>query len=227
MRIAASTTRVSASLFLLSIVSSSGCRGTVSTLESVERLVWVSPRLFRSGWVSEETLGDLEERESGRDGGRASAPPADAGRMSVKEGMDLVSMDRDRWCARGRCKSAAFPAAAAAETPWPPFLFAFFCFWVASSQMSSLRLGEAGFGGAVVATNGDGRNCASLALEGSVARSAGETGGNKVAPLGRCRRSDDSGRACAINSGNPPSTSSGSEDGGVGITPCTPGEIVP
>lgn len=90
MRMAAMTTRDRASLFLDSVVGSSGCSGTVATWDKVDRFVWLSgaPFLLR-GRESDEMLGDLE---CVRDIGRANAW-AEGGRESEPPGSTLVSMD--------------------------------------------------------------------------------------------------------------------------------------
>jgi hypothetical protein len=117
MRIAAMTTRESASLFLDSVVGSSGCSETVATRDRFERLFCPSSVSLRlSGLVSEDTLGD---RESWR-------------------GEDL------RWL-KTCCDSPLLAAAAAAAaTPSPPLLRAFFFAAVASSNKSLLRTGDLG-----------------------------------------------------------------------------------
>jgi hypothetical protein len=89
------TTRDNASLFLDSVVGSSGCNETVATCERPERLACPSGTPFRlSGRMSEDMLGDLESR---RDGGRVSMPFADSGRMSGI-GVSFESMDMDFRC---------------------------------------------------------------------------------------------------------------------------------
>lgn len=94
MRMAAMTTRDRASLFLDSVVGSSGCSGTVATWDKVDRFVWLSgaPFLLR-GRTSDEILGDLEY---GRVDGRANA--CAEGGLESGPGSVLVSMDSDfRW----------------------------------------------------------------------------------------------------------------------------------
>jgi hypothetical protein len=89
------TTRDSASLFLDSVVGSSGCNETVATCERPERLACPSGTPFRlSGRMSEDILGDLE---SLRDGGRESMPFADDGLVSGI-GVTFESMDMDLIC---------------------------------------------------------------------------------------------------------------------------------
>jgi hypothetical protein len=92
MRIAAMTTFTSASLFLDSVVGSSGCRGTVATCDRFERLLCASGwPLWLNGRVSEERLGD---RESWRELGRDSAPDAEGG-LESGNGEALMSMESD------------------------------------------------------------------------------------------------------------------------------------
>lgn len=136
---AAMTTLERASLFLDSVVGSSGCREIVSTRERFERLPWASAASLRlSGLVSELMLGD---RDSWRDDGRGRGPCADDGRESGN-GDDVESIEMDfRW-AYGRGPSVA--RAAAAATAPPPLPLAFLFAIVASSKRSRLRLGDFG-----------------------------------------------------------------------------------
>lgn len=139
MRIAAITTLVSASLFLDSVVGSSGCKEIVSTRDSCERLPGASAVSFLlSGLISEVMLGD---RDSCRDAGRGKMLCADDGRESGN-GVVFKSIELDLRSEYGRCDSVA--RAAAAATPCPPLPFAFLLASVASSNKSRLRLGDLG-----------------------------------------------------------------------------------
>jgi hypothetical protein len=139
MRMAAITTFVSASLFLDSIVGSSGCDEIVSTRDRFERFPCASAVSFRlSGLISAVMLGD---RESWRDDGRDKGACADGGRESGC-GETLESIDIDFRCTYGRCDS--FARAAAAAMPSPPLPLAFLFAIVASSNRSRLRLGDFG-----------------------------------------------------------------------------------
>ena len=187
-RIAAMTTRESASLFLDSVVGSSDCIDeTVATRDKFERLPCCpsSVSLRLSGRPSETTLGDLESwREAGRDN-----PCADAGRPSANGPPLAASNDELR---RPKTCCASLPLAAAAATPSPPLLRAFFFAAVASSNRSLLRTG--GELGTARAWCSGARNCAccTTAPSPSSSKGGGESGGRGTCALSRC---DESGSA--------------------------------
>jgi hypothetical protein len=210
MRIAAITTFDKASLFLDSVVGSSGCVETVATCDRVERLLWPSGTPLRlMGRVSDERLG---ERDNWREAGRDGAPFAEAGLDSVN-GDGLVSKDRDLRWAKDDCDSV--PRATAAAIPAPPFPLAFLFAIVASSKISRFRFGESG---AVC----DGRNWASVIAAPS---SFGASRAGIAACL--CRRGDESGSACTRSAGSWASGCSGDGEGGVGKVSAAEGAIVP
>jgi hypothetical protein len=138
MRMAAMTTLDKASLFLDSVVASSGWSGTVATWDRFERLLCASNPLRLEGRMSEEILG---ERDSCREPGRDSALFAEGG-LESGNGEVLVSMERNwRWPSGGW---DSVPRAAAAAIPAPPFPLASLLEIVASSKMSRFRFGEPG-----------------------------------------------------------------------------------
>jgi hypothetical protein len=215
------TTRERASLFLDSVVGSSGCSDTVATWDRVERLLVPSTRPLRlSGRTSDARLG---ERDNWREDGRDRALFAEAGRPSAN-GVPLVSTERDLRCPRACCDSP--PRAAAAAIPAPPLPLAFLFATVASSKRSRFRLGESGTAGA---SSCGGRNWASTFEVALLVLSAGDA--DSVSNVARWyRRSDDSGNACTRSSGRScwwASGCSGDDDGGVGSAPAAVGAIVP
>jgi hypothetical protein len=183
MRIAAMTTRESASLFLDSVVGSSGCSDIVATRDRFERLFCPSSVSLRlSGLISDDTLGD---RESWRDEGRDN-PCADDGRLS-ENGAPLASIE-DLRRLYPCCDS--LPRAAAAATPSPPLLRAFFLAAAASSNKSRLRTGDLG--------------AASVWCSGARNWANGASGGGGESDRGRgtceLKSCDERGRACTWSS---------------------------
>jgi hypothetical protein len=169
---AAMTTFVKASLFLDSVVGSSGCSEMVETRDRFDRLFCDSDNPFRlSGLTSVEMLG---ERDNGLEAGRDVVPFADGGRKSGW-GEVFISIESDFRCPAELWDSV--PRAAAAAMLMPPFAFAFLLAIVATSNMSRLRLGDPE---PEVSLSVVGKNWASTPME-SVLLKAGDVGKRSTA----------------------------------------------